>query len=396
MSLKGRLIFVVMTIFMVFLISSILTSVGMMNMAFDAGQSRFTAPSLDMTVQLLQKMRAGTTLAEDSLALLEKRAITAMADFKQRTVLKDALLKKLVGILLVNAALFISIGCIVIIFSVSRTVKPVMNLTGKIARYPDIDPESIVAGPRSGKEVQLLAVQFKEMVHNITDYQKQLQERSRIDGWLEMSRAIVHEVGNAITPARNAVEVLTKEQPENRNIAAVQKSVVRMEEIFRHIRQLYKTQEIVRVPFNIVDEVQFVCTGYTVSFINTTGFDTIIVFGGRTETVQIVTNLVKNAVEAVSAAESAEVTVSMAARDESLQLLINDNGPGMPPDVLRQIFSPGYSTKSSGFGIGLTLVKKIITFHQWDLDVSSEPDHGTTFTITIPKRDIRERTGTAA
>jgi signal transduction histidine kinase len=71
-------------------------------------------------------------------------------------------------------------------------------------------------------------------------------------------------------------------------------------------------------------------------------------------------------------------------------------GRGIPPDAIGRIFSPGYSSKPDGFGIGLALVEKIITLHEWAISVTSKPGEGAQFTITIPKRDILERIRTAA
>jgi signal transduction histidine kinase len=319
-----------------------------------------------------------------------------MADYKQRQIFKDDLLKKLVLLLFLNAILFCFLGCCAIVFFVSRALKPVINLTKNIARYPDLKPENLQPDPRTDKEVRLLTEQFKHMLESVIMYQKKLQARSKLDGWMEMSRAIVHEVGNAITPARNSVELLKKESPENTNVIAVQKSIARMEDTFRHIRQFYKSQEIIRSPFDIVEELQFICKGYGAEFCNQTGFDSIMLSAGKTECIQLFTNLIKNATEATQPEEKTEVRVDLSIDENNALITISDNGCGIPEAMIDKIFSPGYSSKTSGFGIGLALVEKIITLHEWSISVNSKPGKGAQFTITIPKRDIHERISTAA
>jgi two-component system, NtrC family, nitrogen regulation sensor histidine kinase NtrY len=396
LSIKLKLILVVMTIFVVFLATAILVSIEMLNRSFEAGQSKHASHIIELSVNLLRKAREKELLPPDSLAIYETQTVNAMADYKQRQIFKDDLLKKLVLLLLLNAILFCFLGYCAIVFFVSRALRPVINLTKNIARYPDLIPENLELDHRSDKEVRLLTEQFKHMLESVIMYQKKLQARSKIDGWMEMSRAIVHEVGNAITPARNSVELLKKESPENTNVMAVQKSIARMEDIFRHIRQFYKSQEIIRSHFDIVQELRFLCQGYEAKFCNHTGFDSIVLSGGKTECTQLFSNLIKNATEASKPGEKTEVKVDLAIDENSAMITISDNGCGIAEEMIDKIFSPGYSSKSSGFGIGLALVEKIITLHEWSINVNSKPGKGAQFTITIPKRDIHERISTAA
>ncbi len=380
-----------MTIFVVFLVTAILVSIEMLNRAFESGQSRHTPQMLELSVNLLRKVRERELLPKDSLTLYETQTVAAMADYKQRQVFKDDLLKKLVILLFLNAVPFFILGYFAIVLFVSRAVRPVIRLTKNIARYPDLQPETLKQDPRADKEVRLLTEQFRDMLESVIMYQKKLQARSKLEGWMEMSRAIVHEVGNAITPARNSVELLKKENPENTNVIAVQKSLARMEDIFRHIRQFYKSQVIVRSPFDVVEELQFICQGYGAKFCNQTEFDSIILSGGKTECTQLFTNLIKNASEAAKPEIKAEIQVDLTIDENSALIKVSDNGCGIPEETIDKIFSPGYSSKSNGFGIGLALVEKIITLHEWSISVNSKPGEGTQFTIVIPKRDIHER-----
>ncbi len=385
-----------MTIFAVFLATAILISIDMLSSAIEAGQSKHTSQVIGLTVNLLRKTREKQPVPADSLAVYETRALAAMADYKQRQVCKDDVLRKLVVLLLLNAIPFFVLGYIAIVVSVSRTIRPVMRLTKNIARYPDLQAETLQPDPHADKEVHLLTDQFRNMLASIADYQKQLKARSKLDGWMEMSRAIVHEVGNAITPARNSIDLLKRESPGDGNVLAASKSIAKMEDIFRHIRQFYKSGEIHRSPFDIMEEVLFLCRGFGVEFVNRTPSESIVISGGKTECVQLFTNLIKNAVEAARSIEKPQIRTELSLDENDLRIVISDNGCGIPEEAMAKIFSPGYSSKSDGFGIGLALVQKIITLHDWTISVDSRPGEGTRFTITIPKRDILERTSSPA
>jgi PAS domain S-box-containing protein len=95
-------------------------------------------------------------------------------------------------------------------------------------------------------------------------------------------------------------------------------------------------------------------------------------------------NLLINAVEALEGDGRISVSVNSTGSD-SVNVLIEDNGHGIPPDVMPKIFLPFYTTKSHGTGLGLSLVQKIVLAHNGRIEVQSLPAGGTRFSITLPK-----------
>ena len=80
----------------------------------------------------------------------------------------------------------------------------------------------------------------------------------------------------------------------------------------------------------------------------------------------------------------ATVTVECRARDESLELVVSDNGPGMQPEALANLFEPLYSTKSFGVGLGMTIVKQVVELHDGDVSVSSGEGRGARVVLRLP------------
>lgn len=99
---------------------------------------------------------------------------------------------------------------------------------------------------------------------------------------------------------------------------------------------------------------------------------------------RVLNNLLKNSVEAIEKKGTIEIRVKK--NEEFVQLIIKDTGIGMQPYVLERIFEPFFSFGKVGTGLGMTVVKKIIDDHEGKIEVQSEPNVGTTFTITIPQR----------
>ncbi|TBR07262.1 MAG: GHKL domain-containing protein [Candidatus Nitrosotenuis sp.] len=97
-------------------------------------------------------------------------------------------------------------------------------------------------------------------------------------------------------------------------------------------------------------------------------------------------NLITNALQAIN--NSGEIVISASVVKEKIIIKIRDNGPGMSSDIIPKIFEPLFTTKQTGTGLGLTSCKTIIEQHGGHIDVESVVGKGTTFTITIPYRQI--------
>ena len=94
-------------------------------------------------------------------------------------------------------------------------------------------------------------------------------------------------------------------------------------------------------------------------------------------------NLISNAFQAIDE-ESGIITIALMKRMDSYIITISDNGMGIEPNDLEKIFSPFFTTKDGGNGLGLSETHKIIQAHFGNIDVRSQPKVGTTFTITLP------------
>jgi len=98
----------------------------------------------------------------------------------------------------------------------------------------------------------------------------------------------------------------------------------------------------------------------------------------------VIENLCKNAVDAMGGVGTIDINIRKA-QDGNVMIDITDSGKGIAKSKIKQIFNPGYTTKSRGWGLGLTLVKRIIeNYHEGKIYIkSSEPGAGTTFRIIL-------------
>jgi signal transduction histidine kinase len=99
---------------------------------------------------------------------------------------------------------------------------------------------------------------------------------------------------------------------------------------------------------------------------------------------QIIMNLVKNAADAVSTGGRVVVSVARDTSRDGSVLAVTDDGPGIPDEVLPEIFEPFMTTKDHGTGLGLAIVYQLVQIHKGTVDVSTEMKKGTTVSIHLP------------
>lgn len=101
---------------------------------------------------------------------------------------------------------------------------------------------------------------------------------------------------------------------------------------------------------------------------------------------QLLLNLMRNGIEAMSATapENRCLTIKLSQVDKHMQICVVDRGPGIPPEVKEKLFTPFFSTKAEGMGIGLNICRSIIEFHHGRLWVEDNPEGGCLFVISLP------------
>jgi two-component system, NtrC family, sensor histidine kinase HydH len=99
---------------------------------------------------------------------------------------------------------------------------------------------------------------------------------------------------------------------------------------------------------------------------------------------QVLINLVKNALEAMDG--EGKIMIATCLREGCLSLSVTDNGKGIQPEIMREIFNPFFTTKKTGTGLGLAVINKIIEDHHGTITVESTKGQGTTFTVILPAK----------
>jgi signal transduction histidine kinase len=112
--------------------------------------------------------------------------------------------------------------------------------------------------------------------------------------------------------------------------------------------------------------------------------DNYIVKADKNQMLRAFNNLIKNSIQAIGSKKDGQITISVKKSKNELIVVFADNGAGIPQEMADKIFSPSFTTKSSGMGLGLAIVKNIVLNAGGNIWFESKANVGTTFYISLP------------
>lgn len=254
-----------------------------------------------------------------------------------------------------------------------------------------------------GDEVGELAETFNEMVRRLRDSLHELerttQEKARLEKMSalgEMSMTVAHEIKNPLNAIRGAVVYLQNNfQGEvlREFLGIIEAETKRLNEIvtnylvFSRPAPLRKEMaDLNRAVSDVVSLMRQEAREEDKEILLQTD-ESLRPFRFDVHQIkQALLNLLVNAVDATEPGDS--ITIRTVARDGMADVIIKDTGAGIPGTVLPEIFRPFYTTKTRGSGLGLPCVERIVRDHGGDIRVTSEPDAGSEFLISIPMGEI--------
>lgn len=228
--------------------------------------------------------------------------------------------------------------------------------------------------------------------------QAELAHVLRVGAMNEMAASIAHQLNQPLAAivsyARGCARRLSREAAAPEMLEALDRiaaEALRAGEVVHSMRRAVRKEPPCETTFDIValasEAVQLVCSeaterGIGVRLECADGIGPLR--GDRVQLQQVVLNLLHNAVEAIVERPGA-IAVRIAPADEGVRVSISDSGPGVPPEVIDQMFTPFFSTKDGGLGMGLAISRTIVEAHGGRLWMEA-PTGGTTFAFTLPVR----------
>ncbi len=380
--------------------------------------SRAPGPRPSLRTELLFNLAA---LAAGALVLAVVSA--ALAPLLGHGLLGFSLL---IALIAADLVIFVAFGR----YLVSRLVTGPMDALVDATEAVAAGELSRRAPPGDTRELDRLAASVNRMTERLLDTQGALVQTAKLASVGRLAAGVAHEVGNPLAAIDNYVELLRRRGAEPELVAAIGREAARIDEIVRSLLDYARPRGAEREPL----ELGTVAAG-AVDLLRTQGVlrEAVVevsvaaplprVLADRGALEQVFVNLLLNAVDAAGPGGRITVAASAArlpgeleperrASDPdgsspgelrlhprpvrrldvgapgalAVQVVVADNGPGVPPDLVERIFDPFFTTKppGRGTGLGLAIVQRVVLDHGGRVDVGVAREGGAAFTVTVP------------
>jgi signal transduction histidine kinase len=285
-------------------------------------------------------------------------------------------------------------AAIVVALLASRGLaRPIVEMSRQAREIVHGEPKPVVGG--GGRELEEFADVYNRAIADLAQLRRRLAAAERIAARREIARRVAHEIKNPLAPIRAAVETLRRlraradpafEEYFDEATRTVLDEVARISHIVSEFTRFARLPPPNPAPMDLVEAARSVvglhATGSATLTLDADGALPIV--ADRDQMVQILTNLIQNALDAVRDTPSPAVTVEVKRRGERARLAVRDNGPGFSAEVRAHLFEPYLTTKADGTGLGLAIVQRIVVEHGGDIALAEEPGPGATLIVDLP------------
>lgn len=248
----------------------------------------------------------------------------------------------------------------------------------------------------------IMLVSFQDITNELN--------KKELDSWQKLVRVLTHEIMNSISPITSLASVISGYYRSRDGGKVISPEAVDHQIISRTLSGLDTIEETGKGLLDFVDKFRSL-TSLPLPRLATFSIyslfskcklllesniprdikihtsvmpEDLSVTADFAQTELVLINLVKNAVEALSGREHGSIQLRAFREANAVLIRVEDNGSGIPDDMLEDIFVPFYTTKANGTGIGLSLSKQIMQNHGGSVSVSSVPGKGSKFTLKFP------------
>lgn len=310
-------------------------------------------------------------------------------------------IKKLGNSFLINSFLvFIPLFLIIILTVNWIILRPINLLKSSMSKIKDGNFKISIRYDKKDEIGEFIQA-FNEMINKINDlyeeiqelHNKEMQKAGQIALVGELAAGLAHEIKNPLAGIRGAVEVLKDEIDwDNASRQILSEILLEMDRINNILNDLLtyakpKELELSKVNLNdlisqSIKHAKNQILAKDISFIENPSAEKIYIFGDPLKLEQVFLNLFLNSIQAIK--DKGIIEIGKQVKNDEVEILIKDNGEGIPEYNLPYIFKPFFTTKPKGTGLGLSLCRQIIEQHKGKIWVESQVGKGTILHISLP------------
>ncbi len=306
-------------------------------------------------------------------------------------------------VLVIAGAGAVAICGVIIVVLASTIQRPMIELQEQIERVGEGDLSASVTFAKRNDEIGDLGRNFNRIVQQLRESREEIEhlhrtQMSRAEHFAtlgELAAGLAHEIRNPLAGIAGVIEIVGRDLPPTSPAKVVVKDVRQeITQINRILTDLLETArprapEMQSSDLNTTVEHAVMLARQQVLSkpikIDFTPAGTVIEVEHDSDQIhQVLLNLLLNSVQAIDG--TGLVRIAVFAQNSSAIVTVTDNGRGIAPEHLPNIFRPFYTTKGNGTGLGLSLARRIVEQHHGQISVESSTGKGTTFSVVLPVR----------
>lgn len=315
--------------------------------------------------------------------------------FSSQIDLKQEISNFLVTIINLNAFIFLIAG--VIAFFITNTITKSFSVIGEKMKAITLGRTNEEIVWNKNDEIGVLVRQYNKMVRQLEASADALARSEREGAWREMARQVAHEIKNPLTPMKLSIQYLQKAVDSNQgNVKELTANVAntlieQIDHLSKIAADFSQFANIGNKKIELVDLHQVI--GILADLYSSNPKvhiewhkipGSIVMKADKTQMNRVFTNLLANAVDACLSKEDCKIEIYERQHENRVTISIHDNGEGIPADMRSRIFTPNFTTKSSGTGLGLAMSKSIVEQANGRIWFETEEGKGTTFFVELP------------
>jgi signal transduction histidine kinase len=280
-------------------------------------------------------------------------------------------------------------------FLSSYITKSLKTISDKISETSLNQKNEKIVIEANSKEINLLIKAYNAMVDKLEESAAKLAQSEREQAWREMAKQVAHEIKNPLTPMRLTVQSFQRKFDANdpnlkQKLDDYSKTLIQQIDTMSSVASAFSNFASMPAQqnetLNVVNIIELALDIFNEDYIAfEKDKEEIITKLDRTQLIRIITNLVKNATQSIPETQKEKhVVVSVKEANKNVIITVKDNGAGIESENTEHVFEPKFTTKTSGMGLGLGIIKNIIENYKGTITFETEFGKGTTFIVSIP------------
>ena len=273
--------------------------------------------------------------------------------------------------------------------------KPLFQISNKLKELNLTKSKDKIILNKPPKELAVLVDSYNLMIDQLENSAQKLAQSERENAWREMAKQVAHEIKNPLTPMRLSIQSFQRNFELNsddveKKIDEFSNTLIQQIDVMSSIANAFsdfaKMPEQNKEFLNLNEVIYSALDIFDSNFISfTSESDTISANLDKDQLIRVITNLVKNAIQSIPDDRTPVIDIYLSENSNNVIIKISDNGSGISEDIKHKVFEPKFTTKSSGMGLGLSIISNIVKSFNGTIEFESKKDIGTTFSLTFPK-----------